>query len=155
MTDTAFAHPVVENPASVAVRARIAAGVRQELADEAAAGFTLLHRYPNMMTAGIPDCYLGMSPSNREILLDALVFYGVVRRIEPGCNIRAEKRRVRFLDHLSADNRHIRRETGMGNGRKSQRSGNLQSKKFSTQDTPNLSRRRVGHQPVLNSPTPM
>ena len=54
---------------SEVLRARIAAIIRQDLAEEAAGGFPLLQRFPNSETASVPGHFTNLSPSDREILL--------------------------------------------------------------------------------------
>jgi hypothetical protein len=61
------------------VRSRIAAIIRQDLADEAAAGFPLVRRFPNSETAGAPDYFSKLSQADREILLDALAHYSTIK----------------------------------------------------------------------------
>jgi hypothetical protein len=60
-------------------RSRIAAIVRQDLAEEAAAGFPLLQRFPNSETASVPSYFSRISQPDREILLDALAYYSTIR----------------------------------------------------------------------------
>lgn len=79
MTETGFAarppgHSVMED-----LRSRIAAIIRHDLAEEAAAGFPLLQRFPNSETASVPGSFSRMSQPDREILLDALAYYSTVR----------------------------------------------------------------------------
>ena len=57
------------------LRTRIAAEIRRELADEAAAGFPLLRRLPASQTAGVPAFFAGLSADEREGLLDGLVWH--------------------------------------------------------------------------------
>jgi hypothetical protein len=62
-----------------ALRTQIAAIIRQDLAAEAAAGFPLLRRFPNSETASVPEYFAGISPPEREILLDALAHYAMIQ----------------------------------------------------------------------------
>src|SRR5258708_6075372 len=64
---------------SEGLRSQIAAIVRHDLAEEATAGFPLLHRFPNSETNGVPGYFARMSPPDREILLDALAYYSSVK----------------------------------------------------------------------------
>ncbi len=50
----------------------MAAIIRQDLAEEAAAGFPLLKRFPNSEIASVPGYFTSIAPADREILLDAL-----------------------------------------------------------------------------------
>lgn len=61
------------------LRARIAAMIRQDLAEEAAAGFPLLKRFPNSETAGVPGYFSHLSQRHRDILLDALAHYSMIQ----------------------------------------------------------------------------
>jgi hypothetical protein len=49
------------------------------MAEEAAAGFPRLQRFPNSETAGVPGYFSRMSQPDREILLDALAYYSTIR----------------------------------------------------------------------------
>jgi hypothetical protein len=64
---------------SAALRAKIAAIIRADLAEEAAAGFPLLRRLPDSETASVPDAFLAMNEAERESLLDALAHYSTVK----------------------------------------------------------------------------
>jgi hypothetical protein len=61
------------------VRSRIAAIIRQDLADEAAAGFPLVRRFPNSETASVPDYFSKLSQADGESLLDALAHYSTLK----------------------------------------------------------------------------
>jgi hypothetical protein len=61
------------------LRAGIAAIIRQDLAEEAAAGFPLLRRFPNSETASVPGYFATLAPPDREILLDALARYSMIQ----------------------------------------------------------------------------
>ena len=65
--------------ASEALRARIAAIIRQDLAEEAAADFPLLRRFPNSETASVPGAFANLDPPDRDILLDALAHYSTIK----------------------------------------------------------------------------
>jgi hypothetical protein len=56
------------------LRARVAAEIRRDLAEEAAGGFPLLRRFPDSETACVPGFFAGLSPEERESLLDGLAF---------------------------------------------------------------------------------
>ncbi len=60
-------------------RARMAAIIRQDLAEEAAAGFPLIKRFPNSEIASVPGYFANMAPADREILLDALAHYSTIQ----------------------------------------------------------------------------
>ena len=79
MTETEFAARPPENAKSEDLRSRIAAMIRHDLAEEAAAGFPLLGRFPNSDIAGVPICFSRMSQADREILLDALAYYSTIK----------------------------------------------------------------------------
>jgi hypothetical protein len=61
------------------LRTRVTAIVRQDLADEAAAGFPLLQRFPNSETAGVPQYYSRLRQHERDSLLDALARYAMIK----------------------------------------------------------------------------
>src|SRR5579862_1933641 len=61
------------------LRSKIAAIIRQDLADEAAAGFPLIKRFPNSETASVPGYFASLAPPDREILLDALAHYSTLQ----------------------------------------------------------------------------
>jgi hypothetical protein len=73
MTDTGVAANLTE-----ALRVRVAAVVREDLAAEAAAGFPLLSRFPNSEVAGVPDYISRLSDADRCHLLDALAHYSTL-----------------------------------------------------------------------------
>jgi hypothetical protein len=79
MTETEVAARPPGNSISEHLRSRIAAIIRRDLAEEAAAGFLLLQRFPNSETAGVPGYFSRMSQPDREILLDALAHYSTIR----------------------------------------------------------------------------
>jgi len=54
------------------LRTRVAAEIRRDLAEEAAAGFPLLRRFPDSETAGVPAFFASLSAEERESLLDGL-----------------------------------------------------------------------------------
>ena len=62
-----------------ALRAQIAAVIRQDMADEAGAGFALLGRFPNSETASVPPAFARLSGPDRESLLDALAHYSTLQ----------------------------------------------------------------------------
>jgi hypothetical protein len=57
---------------------RIAAIIRHDLAEEAAAGFPLLRRFPNSATSGIPAYFANLNRPEQDALLDALAHYSVI-----------------------------------------------------------------------------
>jgi hypothetical protein len=57
----------------------MAAVIRQDLAEEAAAGFPLLVRFPNSEIASVPPYFANMAPGDREVLLDALAHYSTIQ----------------------------------------------------------------------------
>lgn len=61
------------------LRSQIAAIVRRDLAEEAAAGFPLLRRFPNSEIANVPGYFAQLSASDRDILLDALAHYSTLQ----------------------------------------------------------------------------
>src|SRR5579862_2915040 len=63
---------------SETLRSQIAAIIRQDMADEAAAGFPLIERFPNSETAGVPGHVASLAPPDRETLLDALAHYSTL-----------------------------------------------------------------------------
>jgi hypothetical protein len=69
----------VARPPAEVLRAKIAGMVRADLAEEAAAGFSLVGRFPNSETASVPGHFEGFSASDKEILLDALAHYSTVQ----------------------------------------------------------------------------
>jgi hypothetical protein len=79
MTETEAATPPQANLMSEDLRSRIAAMIRQDLAEQAAAGFPLLQRFPNSEMAGVPGYFSRMSQPDREILLDALAYYSTIK----------------------------------------------------------------------------
>ena len=56
------------------LRTRVAAEIRRDLAEQAAAGFSLLRRFPDSETAGVPAFFAGLSAEERESLLDGLAW---------------------------------------------------------------------------------
>jgi hypothetical protein len=64
---------------SEALRAQMAAIIRQDLAQEAGAGFPLLRRFPNSETASVPGYFANLSPTDRDSLLDALAHYSTIQ----------------------------------------------------------------------------
>jgi hypothetical protein len=60
-------------------RARMAATIRKDLAEEAAAGFPLLKRFLNSEIASVPGYFANITPADREILLDALAHYSTIK----------------------------------------------------------------------------
>ena len=56
------------------LRTRVAAEIRRDLAEQAAAGFSLLRRFPDSETAGVPAFFAGLSAAERESLLDGLAW---------------------------------------------------------------------------------
>ncbi len=60
-------------------RTRMVAIIRQDLAEEAAAGFPLLKRFPNSETASVPGYFANIGPTDREILLNALAHYSTIQ----------------------------------------------------------------------------
>jgi hypothetical protein len=61
------------------LRPQIAAIVRQDMAEEARAGFPLLQRFPNSETACVPGAFARLAKSDQEVLLDALAHYSTVQ----------------------------------------------------------------------------
>jgi hypothetical protein len=61
------------------LRSRVAALIRSDLAEESAAGFPLLSRFPNSETAAIPGFVSALSTAERESMLDALALYATLR----------------------------------------------------------------------------
>ena len=57
------------------MRSRVAAEIRRELAEEAAAGFPLLRRVPDSETACVPAFFDGLSEEEREAMLDGLAWF--------------------------------------------------------------------------------
>jgi hypothetical protein len=53
--------------------------IRQDLAEEAAAGFPLLKRFPNSEVASVPGYFANIAPVDRETLLDALAHYSTIQ----------------------------------------------------------------------------
>jgi hypothetical protein len=78
MTESEAATPPSGSPMSEDLRSRIAAIIRDDLAEEVSAGFPLLQRFPNSETAGVPGYFLRISQADREILLDALAHYSTL-----------------------------------------------------------------------------
>jgi hypothetical protein len=72
-------HLMPENLRPEDWRAGVAAIIRHDLAEEAAAGFPLIRRFPNSETACVPGCFSRLSQADREILLDALAHYSSVK----------------------------------------------------------------------------
>jgi hypothetical protein len=98
MTETEVAARPPGNSVSEDLRSRIAAIIRQDLAEESAAGFPLLQRFPNSETAGVPGYFSRMSQPDREILLDALAHYSTIRwSYEVVCEKKAHPVLGRFL----------------------------------------------------------
>ncbi len=60
-------------------RTRMAAVIRQDLAEEAAAGFPLLKRFPNSEIASVPGYFANIDTADREILFDALAHYSTLQ----------------------------------------------------------------------------
>ena len=60
---------------SEVLRARVAAEIRRDLAEQAGAGFPLLRRFPDSETAAVPAFVSGLSAEERESLLDGLVWH--------------------------------------------------------------------------------
>ena len=61
------------------LRSQIAAIIRQDLAAEADAGFSLLQRFPNSETACVPGAFARLAKPDRESLLDALAHYSTLQ----------------------------------------------------------------------------
>ena len=61
------------------VREQIAAFIRRDLAEEAAAGFPLLSRFPNSEVAGVPTYFARLNDADRDSLLDALAHYATLK----------------------------------------------------------------------------
>jgi hypothetical protein len=61
------------------LRSRVAAIIREDLAEDMRAGFPLLGRFPNSETASIPDFVAALSAAERETMLDALAHYATRR----------------------------------------------------------------------------
>ena len=64
---------------SEVLRSRVAALIREDLAEEMAAGFPLLRRFPSSEIAGIPDFVSALSAAEREGMLDALALYATLQ----------------------------------------------------------------------------
>jgi len=61
------------------LRARMAAIIREDLAEEAAQGFPLLKRFPNSETASVAGHVAALGSAERESLLDALAHYATIQ----------------------------------------------------------------------------
>ncbi|HKD21424.1 MAG TPA: hypothetical protein VKB71_05400 [Rhizomicrobium sp.] len=64
---------------SDALRTKITAIIRQDLADEVITGFPLLRRFPNSETAGIPQHFSRLNQHNQDSLLDALAQFSMIQ----------------------------------------------------------------------------
>lgn len=61
------------------LRQQIAAIIRQDMAEEAGAGFALLERFPNSETASVPPAFARLTGPDRESRLDALAHYSTLQ----------------------------------------------------------------------------
>jgi hypothetical protein len=116
MTETEAATPPRANLMLEDLRSRIAAMIRQDLAEEAAAGFPLLQRFPNSETAGVPGYFSRMRQPDREILLDALAHYSTIKWSH---DIVREKKAHPHLGLSSPGSRHTRLVTGTASAQRS------------------------------------
>ncbi len=67
-----------KSAATEAMRARIAAVIREDLAAEHAAGFPFLRRFPNSELASVPDAFARLDEAGQARLLDALAQYSTL-----------------------------------------------------------------------------
>jgi hypothetical protein len=63
---------------STELQGNIVAIIRDDMAEEAAAGFPLLNMFPNSETAGVPTFFQSIHKSDQEALLDGLAYYSVL-----------------------------------------------------------------------------
>lgn len=61
------------------LRQQIATIIRQDMAEEAGAGFPLLGRFPNSEIASVPPAFARLGQPDRESLLDALAHYSTLQ----------------------------------------------------------------------------
>jgi hypothetical protein len=64
---------------SDALRAQLAAVIREDRAQETVAGFSLLKGFPNSETASVPGALAAMRAADREDLLGALARYSTIQ----------------------------------------------------------------------------